>query len=288
MEKIIEQMKAYLQSKKYQIRTIEGYVRVSRLFMKWVEKEGLTLGGLTYPQGMKWVGWRQGKGVSSRTINQEILAINHLYQSQEKVSPLAELRLRGVRHQAVYYQIEYTDLENLYRQFNESGLPGKRNKVILGMVIYQGLSRMELENIRMEDLDMENALIRVRETAKINSRIMTLEAVQILDLVNYIYEVRPQLAIKETEYLFLSKYNGGKLANTISYLWKVLHKHYRVKLTTRVIRQSLINHWLKSKDLRMVQYLAGHKYVSSTFRYGQRSLEELQEELEIIHPLSKL
>lgn len=287
MEKIINQMTAYLQAKNYEKRTIKGYTRVANLFIKWLEKERLSLGELSYPQGMKWVGWRQGKGVSSRTINQEILAINHLYLSQEKVSPLAELRLRGVRHQTVYYEIEYNDLENLYRQFNESGLPGKRNKVMLGMIIYQGLTRIELENMRLEDVDMENGLIRVRETTKINSRIMRLEAIQILELNNYMYEVRPQLVITETDYLFLSKSNGGKLANTISYLWKMLEKYYGVKLTIRAVRQSLINHWLKSKDLRTVQYLAGHKYVSSTFRYGQRSLEELQEELATVHPLSR-
>jgi len=287
MEKVIDKMKQYLQAKNYRKKTIEGYTRVGRIFMEWLKKEGLSLGSLTYPDAMKWVGYRQGKGITSRTINHEILAINHLYTSQEKVSPIAELRLRGVRHKAVYYQVEYVDLENLYRQYNESGLSGKRNKVILGMVIYQGLKRVELENMRLEDLDIENGLLRVRETRTINSRIMELVAVQILDLNNYVFEVRPQLDILESDYLFLSKNNGRKLANTLSYLWKTLHKHYGIKLTVREVRQSLINHWLKSKDLRMVQYLAGHKYVSSTFRYGQRSLEELQEELESVHPLSE-
>lgn len=287
MEKVIEQMQEYLRSKNYQKRTVEGYVRVGKIFMKWLESEGLNLASLTYPQGMKWVGYRQGKGISSRTINHEILAINHLYLSQEKVSPLAELRLRGVRHKAVYYQVEYSDLESLYRQYNESGLSGKRNKVILGMVIYQGLKRVELENMRLEDIDIKNGLIRVGETRTINSRVMELEAIQILDLNNYVYEIRPQLNTSASDYLFLSKRNGRKLANTLSYLWKILHKHYGIKLTIREVRQSLINHWLKSKDLRQVQYLAGHKYVSSTFRYGQRSLEELQEELETVHPLSK-
>lgn len=287
MEKVIDKMKQYLQAKNYRKKTIEGYTRVGRIFMEWLKKEGLSLGSLTYPDAMKWVGYRQGKGITSRTINHEILAINHLYTSQEKVSPIAELRLRGVRHKAVYYQIEYPDLENLYRQYNESGLSGKRNKVILGMVIYQGLKRVELENMRLEDLDIENGLLRVRETRTVNSRIMELVAVQILDLNNYVFEVRPQLDILGSDYLFLSKNNGRKLANTLSYLWKTLHKHYGIKLTVREVRQSLINHWLKSKDLRMVQYLAGHKYVSSTFRYGQRSLEELQEELESVHPLSE-
>ncbi len=287
MEKVIEKMKDYLRSKSYQKRTVEGYTRVGKIFMEWLKSEGLKLGNLSYPDAMKWVGYRQGKGISSRTINHEILAINHLYTSQEKTSPLAELRLRGVRQKAVYYEVEYIDLENLYRQYNESGLSGKRNKVILGMVIYQGLKRVELENMKLEDLDIKNGLIRVKETPTINSRIMRLEAIQILDLNNYVYEIRPQLNTSESDYLFLSKRNGGKLANTLSYLWKILHKHYGIKLTIREVRQSLINHWLKSNDLRQVQYLAGHKYVSSTFRYGQRSLEELQEELETVHPLSE-
>jgi integrase/recombinase XerD len=51
------------------------------------------------------------------------------------------------------------------------------------------------------------------------------------------------------------------------------------------IRASVITNWLKHYNLREVQYMAGHKYVSSTERYRTDNLEDLQKELEKYHPL---
>jgi len=51
------------------------------------------------------------------------------------------------------------------------------------------------------------------------------------------------------------------------------------------IRASVITNWLQHYNLREVQYMAGHKYVSSTERYRTDNLEDLQKELEKYHPL---
>jgi len=51
------------------------------------------------------------------------------------------------------------------------------------------------------------------------------------------------------------------------------------------IRQSVIAHWLKSHDVRKEQYMAGHKWVSSTERYQQTDLQDLQTKLDKYHPL---
>ncbi|MDD4673691.1 MAG: hypothetical protein PHI03_12220 [Bacteroidales bacterium] len=51
------------------------------------------------------------------------------------------------------------------------------------------------------------------------------------------------------------------------------------------IRVSVITSWLQHYNLREVQYMAGHKYVSSTERYRTDNLKDLQKELEKYHPL---
>lgn len=51
------------------------------------------------------------------------------------------------------------------------------------------------------------------------------------------------------------------------------------------IRSSVITNWLKHYNLRELQYMAGHKYVSSTERYRMDNLDYLQKELEKHHPL---
>ena len=51
------------------------------------------------------------------------------------------------------------------------------------------------------------------------------------------------------------------------------------------IKASVIANWLKKYNLREVQYMTGHKYVSSKERYRTDNLEDLQKELEKYHPL---
>ena len=52
------------------------------------------------------------------------------------------------------------------------------------------------------------------------------------------------------------------------------------------LRSSVIAHWLKGNHLRQVQYMAGHKYVSSTQRYQLTTLDDLKSELQQHHPMS--
>jgi len=286
MEEKLNQLVAYLTAKNHKKRTIENYTKTAKRFLEWLDKNGYTMEEITYAESLQWVGWRQGQGVSSRTINYDILTINHLYKSHEKESPLEELRLRGLRHETKNNPINYKSLEDLYEVYNESGATGKRNKVILGILIYQGIKRLELERMRMEDLDLENGLIRIRETGVTNSRILKLESKQILGLSNYVYRVRPELNKKDLDYLFLSKGKGNRLGNILGVIWRSVFKYYGMKINAQQVRRSLIVHWLKTKDIREVQYMAGHRYVSSTFKYGERNLEELLEEIERIHPLN--
>jgi integrase/recombinase XerD len=51
------------------------------------------------------------------------------------------------------------------------------------------------------------------------------------------------------------------------------------------LRASVIMKWLKQYNLREVQYMAGHRYVSTTESYRQNEMEGLKEEIMQYHPL---
>jgi integrase/recombinase XerD len=51
------------------------------------------------------------------------------------------------------------------------------------------------------------------------------------------------------------------------------------------IRTSVITNWLKIHNLRKVQYMAGHRYVSSTEAYQINNIEELQDDIKKYHPI---
>lgn len=77
-----------------------------------------------------------------------------------------------------------------------------------------------------------------------------------------------------------------KLHNTVCKLSKDL-KHINNGFTdVKQIRTSVIIHWLKQNGLRKTQYLAGHKYISSTERYQQDDLQSLRETINNFDPFS--
>jgi hypothetical protein len=61
-------------------------------------------------------------------------------------------------------------------------------------------------------------------------------------------------------------------------------KHPKLK-DIKQIRTSVIVNWLKIYNLRKTQYLAGHRYVSSTEKYQINNIEALQDEIKRYHPI---
>lgn len=104
---------------------------------------------------------------------------------------------------------------------------------------------------------------------------------------NYLRQTRPLLLAmhnKKTEKLFVSLGRGEKMSNTYaSIMQKIREINPKIK-TAKQIRASVIRHWLKHYPIRQVQYMIGHRYVSSTERYSTKKLDSLQEQLEKLMP----
>ncbi|MXV15618.1 site-specific integrase [Hufsiella ginkgonis] len=82
------------------------------------------------------------------------------------------------------------NLENLYERYEIRDERTHRNKVILGLLVYQGLTREELETLRPEHLKLREGKIQVLATGKLNGRILRLEPHQVIDLQEYVLLVR--------------------------------------------------------------------------------------------------
>lgn len=133
---------------------------------------------------------------------------------------------------------------------------------------------------------MPEGRIHVPPVNKNSGRVLALQPHQILDLQEYVLVIRPKLQSRSKR-LFTGRNDIENLKNSLLYLNHALRKiNPKVKNAVQ-IRQSVITEWLKEKDLRTVQYMAGHRYVSSTERYQTTNLEDLKEALNKHHPLNK-
>jgi integrase/recombinase XerD len=63
-----------------------------------------------------------------------------------------------------------------------------------------------------------------------------------------------------------------------------LHSINPKVLSARQLKASVIVHWLKLYNLRQVQYMAGHRYVSSTESFLVNEMDEMIGDIEKYHP----
>jgi len=180
-----------------------------------------------------------------------------------------------------------TELEQLLERKERYINLKTKNRIILSLLIYQGLTTGELTRIELKDLDLEKAEIYIKSSSKLNSRTLKLKSKQILIFHKYITEVRPKILAKPTEKLIINKLGNPETGEQISYLVGTFkHLFSDRNLNPKTIRQSVITNLLKSgNDLRVVQVFAGHKYPSATEKYKQTNVEELKKEVQKYHPL---
>ncbi len=299
--------KSYLQQKGYSLKTIEGNLYSKDQLEKWLKNEGISVEACTYNDLMAYVQSLKGK-VKQKTIELYLTKITHYFDylkaTQKRTNnPVHQITVQGIQRQELHEILSKQELEALfhdyevyeddhsnsnYHWFKSQQLSSQRNKVIIGLIVYQGLDTAALTNLQTSDFHLRAGKIHVPGNRKSNARTLKLQADQILDLMEYQQVTREELLQqtgKQSEQLLISTGKGGKLYNVLQCLLKQL-KTLNPKVTSiRQLRASVITYWLKNYNLREVQYMAGHRYVSSTEAYLINDLDDLQEEVSKYHPM---
>jgi len=302
----ISRFKTYLQNKRLAPSTIKWNCKNLEFIERWCTKEKLALEELTYNDLLDFIRYDQQRGCNNTWINKELCSLRHYYshlikQQKRKDNPARDLYLKGIPKKVLQDILKPDQLEKVYRDYTskpdwsfrskKDKLSHQRNKVILGLLIYQGIQTGELKKLYLNHINLTQGTIYIPAgRRRSSSRILKLQAVQMLPLQEYLNHTRTALS---------KKTNDTRLFNitkdTCSWLISVLKRVYPVGslLSNRAgiiksasqIRSSVIINWLKQYNLRQVQYMAGHKHINSTERYKQEDLEDLQKQLEQYHPL---
>jgi len=255
----------------YSASSIKQHVRYIEVFQSWLIKKSISEEQCNYPELIYFIDDAMIYYVSrtnpKSTLNRMLVAIatyyDHLITGNSDIrNPAKNIRIKNPVHRVAHDLPNKEELDTLYQSIDSNNVRYVKNKVILGFLVIQGLSTGELHRIRLKDLSLRKETLFIIEGSSgcwkkgSAARELDLEALQVIDLKNSLH------------YLFrnLSELNT------------------RVKNTTQ-IRQSVITNWLKRYDLRTVQYMAGHRYVSSTEYYKQIDIENLKRKIDEYHPL---
>jgi len=291
--------KEHLQKLGYSSTTVESYFLEVRKFIKWCARNHTNPTAIDYKTCLKYIQYLTRKGNSKKTINHKLGSLkNHLdYLVSENYridNPIENTNVKGVKRTINYNLLEADELEDLYYSFETENikdpyhkLTAKRNKIIVGLMAYQGLNTTNLKSLKIEHVELYKGKIYIPSHKKMNARTMELKSWQVVELLEYINEVRPEIVKrKKVTNQQLLVPNNNRLSNTIYHIIRQLKRINNKVTSINQLRASVITNWLKQYNLRQAQYLAGHRYISSTERYLQDDLENLHEIVNNFHPIS--
>ncbi len=249
---------------------------------------------MSYADTLLYIKQCTARGNSKRTLQVLVNTLKHYFnylveEGDLTANPAERILIKGARRRIIYDILEIEELEEIYHNYTNKGLAGKRNKIILGLIIYQAVSTGALGRMEVEDVKLREGKIYVPGSRKSNGRELQLQAHQVIDIMDYINETRKLIlavAGKESKQLFTSIGTSERFSNVADKLMRTLRKQDSRVKDMKQLRASVIVHWLKHYNLRKVQYLAGHRYISSTEKYQANNLEDLQEEISKYHPIS--
>lgn len=160
-----------------------------------------------------------------------------------------------------------------------------KNKAIIGLLIYQGLTSQELVELRLKDVDLEEGVVFIKGSGKNKSRSISLKPSQISFLIKYIDNDRKHLLKSETQTLFISMRGVGMSVDGLHSLIERLNGAIDKPISPMTIRNSVISHWLNVRKfpLEDVQVMAGHRYPSSTEKYIHPDIQEQREAVTRLH-----
>lgn len=305
-ETIIKALQPFLfqlKEKKFRGSTIRQNRNYAGLYLQWLEQESLAPEEASYNDLLSFIDHCHKERMPSRVINRILLAIRHYYNVMDMAhNPATGLVLKGAVRTIPHDLLSREEVETLYNQYQVIDERSQRNRVILGLLIYQALTTEELHKLEEHHVRLKEGTMTIPGGRYSNGRTLKLEATQIMELHEYIRITRPGILkelkaerpgrkpdkVKEENdlhQLFISMNGSENIKVSLLNLMRALRKINPKIRNAKQIRQSVITEWLKEKDLRTVQYMAGHRYVSSTERYRSYNLQDLEAALTEHHPL---
>jgi integrase/recombinase XerD len=301
-QKIMEIFKEYLTIKGHTKSTIHGMILTAQRFNVWLEKENIPCGDISYADVLSFIQTFKVQGIKQKTQNTYIASIKKYldYLTEQGVmssNPADHIKLHGANQRNLYSILSIEELESLYykyplahvcRQQKAHEMAARQNRIITGLLVWQGLRTEDLCKLTVSDLRLREGKINIPGGRKTERRTLELRSHQIIDLMDFLYETRIEIlnCTKESKQLFTGVAGSSGIYSVMKSIIRQLKKQQPKFKSVKQIRASVITHWIKQYNLRKVQYMAGHRYVSSTEKFKVNDIEGLQDEIQRYHPIN--
>ena len=280
----------YLWQERYSASTVNTYTKYIERFITWLTSESISHDTFTYNDVLDFMRHAHAKGTTKRTVHNILCIVRHycnylIGEGKRNDNPAAGVFIKGLVRKLPANLLSTEEMEELYKQYGIQLSVDSSKKIMFGLMVYQAITVGELMRLEATHIKLKDGKILIKGTKRTNERLLDLRAMQITELQNYLKankfkegSIFIEARKKET--------SERNINNRIKYMFDQLRKLNAKVINAKQIRSSVITEWLRHHHLRQVQYMAGHKYVSSTERYQVSNLDDLKHELQQHHPMS--
>jgi integrase/recombinase XerD len=165
---------------------------------------------------------------------------------------------------------------------------GLRDRAILETLYSTGIRRMELVNLKVQDIDCERGTLIVRQGKGKKDRMIPIGSRAVQWIEKYTSDVRPEFICGRDEgVLFLSRYGDAISTNNLTTLVGGYVEQSKIgkKGACHLFRHSMATLMLENgADIRFIQAMLGHVSLNTTEMYTQVSIKKLKEVHSLTHP----
>ena len=285
-----------LLEKKYSKLTVNAYQKDLEDFLEFIKKEYETgsIYKVNYSQLRSWIVSLVENGISNRSINRKVSALNSYYKFLLKIGDIDINPLS--KHKALKtskkIQVPFSEAEikTVLDELNYADdFESVRNKFIIELFYSTGIRRIELVELNLISLDLHNNTLKVLGKRN-KERIVPLLKTVVQTAENYLKYRSKLEKIIDVDQLFLTK-KGVKIYETLVY--RIINEYFslassKVKKSPHILRHSFATHLLnQGADLNAVKELLGHSSLAATQVYTHNSIAELKKVHINAHPRSK-
>lgn len=164
-----------------------------------------------------------------------------------------------------------------------------RDKAMLELMYATGLRVSELVNLTINEIDLEECIVRCMGKGS-KERMIPIGEFVIDSMRDYLEQRTRLYLIKKDDHLFLNNHGNAISRNSFYNMIKERLKNCNISidLTPHTLRHSFATHMIENgSDLRVVQELLGHSDISTTRIYTHISNHKVRNDYEKFHPRSK-
>lgn len=287
-ESIEDFLRYLLIDKNYSNNTIESYKEDLLKFNEFFKNKNIN--NIDIDDLKRYVKYLNDQELNELSISRNISCIKSFYKylNIEKIidnNPSDSLFLPKVRKK-LPNTLSEEEVDRLL-DIKLTDMFSYRNKAMLEVLYATGLRVSELVNLKMENIDFEQDIIRTFGKGN-KERVIPIGEYAKIYLEKYLNEYRYQmLKHGNNEYVFLNNHGKNMTRQGFFKIIKSIASDVGInkEISPHVLRHSFASHLLKhGADLRTIQELLGHSNVSTTQIYTHISNEELKENYKNYHP----